>query len=97
MNIKVDKDYKIFFYQPSSDYPKSWNRLRHVIFERDHYICQRCGRKCDRSTPGRYPNCHHIRPLGCGGDNTYNNLITLCRTCHRYVHKHKPSRYLKLE
>lgn len=84
----MEKDkYEGFYYiGPDRRYGKSWNRLRHVIFNRDHYICQRCGIKCDKSTKNRYPNCHHIVPIGMGGTNKYDNLITLCRTCHKKLH-----------
>jgi len=82
---KDNKD-KMFYLRPSDKYPKNWNRIRHVIFTRDHYICQRCGIKCDRSTPSRYPNCHHIKPVSKGGSHSWDNLITLCRRCHKEVH-----------
>jgi len=72
--------------RPSKKYPDSWNRLRHVIFERDHYICQMCGKKLDRSSPSRVPVCHHIKPLGIGGSNSFNNLVTVCPRCHEIIH-----------
>jgi len=60
-----------------SKYPHNWNRLRRYIFERDNYTCAICGRKT------KYPECHHIIPISSGGDNNPNNLITLCKRCHR--------------
>jgi 5-methylcytosine-specific restriction enzyme A len=76
----------IYYLRPDGRYPKNWNRLRHVIFKRDHYICQMCGRKCDKSTLDRVPNCHHIKPVSKGGNHSWDNLITLCRRCHRKIH-----------
>jgi 5-methylcytosine-specific restriction enzyme A len=76
----------IYYVGPDKRYGKKWNRLRHIVFNRDNYICQECGIKCDRSTPSRTPNCHHIIPLGKGGTNHYSNLITLCRRCHKKLH-----------
>lgn len=31
-------------------------------------------------------NVHHIIPIKNGGDNTHNNLITLCGKCHKREH-----------
>jgi 5-methylcytosine-specific restriction endonuclease McrA len=50
--------------------------LRQLVFARDNYTCQRCGR-----TGLSQPHCHHVRPLGCGGSNHSSNLITLCERC----------------
>ena len=73
--------------RPDDRYPKSWNRLRHLIFARDHYRCQICGKKLDRSTKGRIPVCHHIKPIAYSNDNSFKNLITLCPRCHRRIHR----------
>lgn len=75
------------YIRPDDRYPKNWNKLRHVIFKRDHYRCQICGKKLDRSTKGRTPVCHHIIPVGYGGSHSFNNLETLCPRCHRFVHR----------
>ena len=65
-------------------YPENWQRLRWFIFKRDNYTCQYCGR-----TNLRHPNCHHIRPLGYGGNNHSSNLITVCDRCHKELHMRK--------
>ncbi len=31
-------------------------------------------------------NAHHIQPIKAGGDNTLDNLITLCGKCHKREH-----------
>jgi 5-methylcytosine-specific restriction endonuclease McrA len=31
-------------------------------------------------------NAHHIRPINLGGDNSLDNLITLCGKCHKKEH-----------
>lgn len=54
-------------------YSPDWTRvLRKVIRERDHYICQACGKKG--------LDVHHINydKKNCSPEN----LITLCRKCH---------------
>ena len=31
---------------------------------------------------------HHIIPIAQGGDNGFNNRITICAECHRKIHEH---------
>lgn len=49
------------------------------------YECQYCG--VDRKELGRNPDVHHVRPVRSferpGDAHTMNNVITLCRSCHR--------------
>lgn len=62
------------------DYPDDWDEMRVAILERDDYTCQGCG---ERNVQFQV---HHIVPLGCGGTNTFRNLITLCEECHGRIH-----------
>jgi hypothetical protein len=68
-----------------SQYPENWDSLRRQIYERDNYSCQNCGRQ-----GGKYGNselhAHHITPLSQGGENSPENLITLCSNCHSDLH-----------
>ena len=58
-----------------------WNTREYVLF-RDGHKCQHCkGRSKDPIL-----NVHHIESRQTGGDAP-NNLITLCRTCHKAYHK----------
>ena len=53
-----------------------WERARRLVFNRDGYRCQACGR------PGRL-ECDHVQPLHKGGAAwDLANLQTLCRGCH---------------
>lgn len=50
-----------------------------TLFGRDRYICGYCG--------GHFPNFRdlsrdHIVPRSRGGSNTYQNLVTSCRSCN---------------
>jgi 5-methylcytosine-specific restriction endonuclease McrA len=56
--------------------------LRESVFARDNYLCQWC------KVPGGHLDPHHILPLGRGGRDTLDNLVSLHRSCHRYVHEH---------
>lgn len=58
-----------------------WN-VREYVFFRDHHRCQWCkGRSQDKVL-----NVHHIESRRTGGDRS-DNLLTLCETCHHYIHQ----------
>jgi hypothetical protein len=57
-----------------------WSKL---IRERDNYTCRNCGTK---ERPGETHHAHHILPRMLGGENTPDNGITLCNTCHHKAH-----------
>ena len=48
---------------------------RERALKRDGYSCQYCGNKDD-------VHVHHIVPYRISKDNSLNNLISLCRSCH---------------
>lgn len=59
-----------------SDYRKKIsNSLRHRVYDRDGWQCLRCGAVSNLSLD-------HIQPWILGGDDTYENLQTLCRPCN---------------
>ena len=55
-------------------------KVRFLVFERDFFTCQYCGRK---------PNCDdvvlhidHIIPIKQGGSDEMSNLVTSCSSCN---------------
>jgi 5-methylcytosine-specific restriction endonuclease McrA len=54
--------------------------LRRALADRDHGRCQRPG--CDR----RASQAHHITWWIHGGPTSLDNLISLCKRCHRQIH-----------
>lgn len=58
-----------------------WNVREYVLF-RDNHQCQCCKGK----SKDKILNVHHIESRKTGG-NAPNNLITLCKTCHKGYHK----------
>jgi 5-methylcytosine-specific restriction endonuclease McrA len=56
-----------------------WNKIRIKVFERDGYTCQKCGKT--KNEVNRL-DVHHILPIKAKGDDSMENLITLCRGCH---------------
>lgn len=62
-----------------------WKEIAKTVYERDGYLCQRCGLK--HSKQNRL-HAHHVKPWA-GNPNfrfDTNNIITLCRDCHTWVH-----------
>jgi hypothetical protein len=55
--------------------PEEWKKLAQEVRIRDKFICQYCGKK-DAT------DVHHIIPRRIKIDNSPENLITLCRSCH---------------
>jgi len=61
--------------------------LRQLVLLRDNYTCQKCGKTQKELNTGLH--CHHIiphinSPLE---TNDPDNCITLCKDCHKLVHK----------
>ena len=56
-----------------------WKIIRQIVLERDGFICQECG-KSDCLL-----DVHHIKPYRISNDNSIDNLITLCRSCHSRI------------
>lgn len=59
----------------------SWRLLRKDILQRDHYVCQRCGRTGANIV-------HHIRPVKDHPELKRDpaNLETVCERCHNALH-----------
>lgn len=77
------------FYQHK--YPKGFKHttsrevqpaLRKLVLERDDWTCQKCGTKKVEL------HCHHIDPVVNNPIESadMDNCITLCKSCHKYVH-----------
>ena len=57
-----------------------WN-VREYVLARDGHVCQHCKGK----SKDKILNVHHIEGRKTGS-NAPNNLITLCKTCHKACH-----------
>ncbi|MBC8234932.1 HNH endonuclease [bacterium] len=66
-------------YQQSSRLSEN---LRIATLMRDDYQCTQCNKKSNL-------DAHHIIWKEHGGKDTIENLITLCKQCHKKVHKEK--------
>jgi endogenous inhibitor of DNA gyrase (YacG/DUF329 family) len=65
---------------------EEWKKLAQEIRKRDNFICQFCGKK-------NATDVHHIIPRRIKIDNSPDNLITLCRSCHAKI-EHLTDKYL---
>jgi DEAD/DEAH box helicase domain-containing protein len=74
-----------------NDYGPNWQAQRRRVRERDGYRCTQCGRP---EASGRQHDVHHLTPFRTFGyvagrnehyrqANELNNLVLVCRTCHR--------------
>ena len=58
-------------------YGDDWDKIRYLIYLRDRFTCQHCGVKNIKL------HIHHKIPFLISFDNSPQNLITLCASCHR--------------
>lgn len=67
-----------------------WETVRLEVYKRDKFTCKDCGTKCIskrdyKQNTSRIIQCHHIKNYD-GKNNTKDNLITLCLSCHLKRH-----------
>lgn len=67
---------------PDYVYGDNWKEIRKEIYERDNWTCQNCGIKCTNKLGKTMIQCHHIKQWRQSKDNSMENLITLCLSCH---------------
>jgi len=79
-------------YSQSYNAGDTWQDIRRMAYKRDNYCCQHCGVKCvaknraTEETNHRVIQCHHIELYRLTQDNSLDNLITLCLSCHARLH-----------
>ena len=59
--------------------PNSYRKLHRQILQRDGWRCQVCGNM-------QRLEVHHIKFRSYAGDDSEENLITLCVECHALMH-----------
>ena len=60
--------------------PENYRQLREQILNRDGWRCQFCGTMSNLEV-------HHKTFRSLSGEDTEQNLITLCQACHSGVHQ----------
>jgi hypothetical protein len=61
-------------------------RLKHQVNFRDQRRCVHVNAAGVRCNQTRWLEIHHVKPVGKGGENTLENLTTLCSVHHKYLH-----------
>ena len=62
----------------------AWKRKAQKRLEIDGYACCICG---SRGTATNPTEIHHITYRNIGREDIYKDLLTLCRACHKNVHR----------
>jgi len=57
----------------------TYQMLRARVLKRDKWRCQQCGSKMNLEVHHRLLRSRH-------GDDSEENLVTLCHECHRAIH-----------
>lgn len=63
--------------------------ILHAVHLRDQRKCAHVNMKGERCDQTRFLEIHHRLPIKAGGDDSFENLITLCSAHHRYLHNMK--------
>lgn len=69
--------------------------LRQMVLERDGWICQICGNTIEKAPL----HVHHMDPVVQNPlfQNDMDSCITLCKSCHKKVHRQYGCRYVDLQ
>ena len=70
-------------------YGYTWRRIR-SRYVAEHPFCELC---FERGVLVLVEEVHHKVPLSVGGTHDWNNLISLCRSCHSCMHNLDDSRW----
>jgi 5-methylcytosine-specific restriction protein A len=62
-------------------YGSAWRKIRNLYISK-HPLCERC---LERGFYTSAEEVHHIKPLDVGGDNSDENLMSLCKSCHSSI------------
>jgi hypothetical protein len=69
-------------------YSGDWRKICNRVKKRDHWTCQKC--QIRGGTAGTAElHVHQIVPRSKSGEDSTDNLITLCEDCHRREHSHQ--------
>jgi 5-methylcytosine-specific restriction endonuclease McrA len=62
--------------------PELYEQLRQQVLRRDGWRCQICGSRLNLEV-------HYQKFRSQGGDDSEENLITLCEGCHSMLHRYE--------
>lgn len=79
-------------YMIFDEYDKEY--ARRIATELRPFVFARDGVKCVECSSQKELNVHHIKPVAKRGLSRMENLVTLCKPCHKEIHLKKDKRYL---
>jgi 5-methylcytosine-specific restriction protein A len=87
----IDNQYNKYQRDPLTKkrYGREWKQIRDRYIAA-HPLCEEC-KNDNRLTPAK--EVHHILRLSAGGDNSENNLMALCKSCHSTITGRDGSRW----
>lgn len=92
---RPDLDVGIYLLEADRQSPEHDRQIKDAVkrdvLKRDGYKCTKCNwsyKEWNRSDP-RHLELHHVKPHAEGGENSRENLITLCTVCHDDIHRKK--------
>lgn len=72
-------------------YGAHWKRIRDA-YVKQHPVCEMCKKRGIHTST---QEVHHIIPLAEGGSNDWDNLMSLCKSCHSRLHVNRGDRWRK--
>lgn len=66
---------------------RAWEALKRYVYDRDKGRCRLCGLRCffgGKLT--ERADVHHVVFASAGGEDTKENCLLLCRSCHDLIH-----------
>ena len=90
---QMNQQYERYGRDPSvrRHYGKQWRKVR-SIYIKAHPYCEECY-KNGVMVPAE--QVHHVKPLSEGGTNDFENLMSLCKSCHSRIHAERGDRWGK--
>ena len=80
----MNKDYEKYDRNPLTKkrYGRAWERIRRQYVQL-HPFCELC---LEQGIATRVEHVHHKLPIEEGGSNDFDNLQSLCKSCHSKLH-----------
>lgn len=66
------------------------DHVKHGVMLRDQGQCTHTDNLGVRCSQKRWIDLHHVKPFAKGGENSIENLTTLCHAHHRFQHQMRP-------
>jgi hypothetical protein len=89
LRLVIDEKAEVLEVDAARVFRSQWEE-RPCPVARDSYRCQYCTRHRSELRDREFLTRDHVIPLACGGDNTWENVVTACSTCNNRKASHLP-------